>query len=102
MKMHRMIAAAIEWQSRPPGHSQDSCGLIACAPAVPANTRTSAMMLTTINTPNWMAISTFCIRSDTTMPRALTSVIATMKNDPSSHLGQEVLGQFSRPRNLNR
>ena len=59
--------------SRPLGHSQDSCGVIACAPAVPANTRTSAMMLTMISTPNWMAISTFCTRSETTMPRALTA-----------------------------
>ena len=57
--MHRMIAAAIDETSRPLGHSQDNCGVIAWAPAFPENTRMSAMMLTMISTPNWMAINTF-------------------------------------------
>jgi hypothetical protein len=52
MKMHRMIAAAIADMSNPLGHSQDSDGEMAWAPAVPLNTRISAMMLTTMSTPN--------------------------------------------------
>ena len=36
----------MECASRPPGHSQASDGVIACSPAVPAKTRTNAMMLT--------------------------------------------------------
>ena len=45
-------------------------------------------MLTTISTPNWMAISTFWMRSESTMPRALTQVMAMMKKEPSSTLAQ--------------
>ena len=97
-----MIAAAIDDMSRPEGQSQDSCGLIACAPAVPENTRMSAMMLATISTPNWMAIKTFCIFSDTTMPRADSSVIAMMKKEPSSTLANRFSASSSWPRNLNR
>ena len=102
MKMHRMIAAAMECASRPPGHSQASDGVIACSPAVPAKTRTNAMMLTMISTPNWIAMSTFWIRSDSTMPRALTSVMAMMKNDPNSTLDHTFSASESRPRNRNR
>ncbi len=99
MKMHRMIAAAIDDRSSPPGHSQDSCGVIACAPAFPAKTRMSAMMLTMISTPNWTAMRTFCIFSDTATPRALTSVMAMMKKEPSSTLATRLSASSSRPRN---
>ena len=60
------------------------------------------MMLTMISTPNWTAIRTFCIFSDTTTPRALTSVIAMMKKEPSSTLAQRFSASSSWPRNLNR
>ena len=53
------IAAAIDEKSSPLGQSQESCGVIACAPAVPENTRTRAQMLAMTSTPNWMAINTF-------------------------------------------
>ena len=93
------IAAAIDDESSPLGHNQDSCGMIACAPAVPANTRMSAMMLTMISTPNWTAMRTFCIFSETATPRALTSVMATMKKEPRSTLAQRFSARSSRPRN---
>ena len=67
--------------------------LIAWAPAVPANTRTSAMMLTMISTPNWTAIRTFCIRSDTTMPRALTQRHGDDEERSEQHFGREVFGE---------
>ena len=56
------------------------------------------MMLTMISTPNWMAISTFWTRSDTTMPRADSSVIAMMKKEPSSTFAVMFSARSSRPR----
>ena len=50
-------------------------------------------MLTTTSTPNWMVISTLCMRSDSTMPRALTSVMAMMKNDAEQDLSPHILGE---------
>ena len=100
--MHRITAAAIADVSRPEGHSQLHCGMIACSPAVPVKTRTSAMMLTTMSTPNWIAMSTFWMRSDSTMPRALISVMAMMKKQPSSTLAVSDSASESRPRNLYR
>ena len=52
------------------------------------------MMLTMISTPNWMAIRTFCTRSETTMPRADSSVIRDDEERAERHLGQHVLGEF--------
>jgi hypothetical protein len=54
-----MTAAAMDEESRPLGHSHDSDGLMACSPALPANTRTSAKMLTPTRTTNWIPMSTF-------------------------------------------
>ena len=51
------------------------------------------MMLTMISTPNWMAISTFCTRSDTTMPRALTQRHGDDEERSEQHLGEQVLGE---------
>jgi hypothetical protein len=60
------------------------------------------MMLTMMSTPNWTAINTFWMRSETTMPRALTNVIAMMKNEPSVTFAQRFSASSSWPRNLNR
>ena len=51
------------------------------------------MMLTMISTPNWIAISTFCMRSDTTMPRALTQRHRDDEERAEQHLGEQVLGE---------
>ncbi len=102
MKMHRITACAIDEASSPEGHSQLSCGVIAWSPAVSLKTRTNAMMLTMISTPNWIAIRMFWMRSDSTMPRALINVIAMMKNEPSSTLAGRLSASESRPRKRNK
>jgi hypothetical protein len=59
------------------------------------------MMLTMISTPNCIAIMMFWMRSDTTMPRALTSDIAMMKKEPSSTLAGRLSASESKPMKRN-
>jgi hypothetical protein len=55
-----------------------------------------------ISTPNCIAIMMFWMRSDTTMPRALTSDIAMMKKEPSSTLAGRLSASESKPMKRNK
>ena len=77
-------------------------GLMAWAPAVSLNTRTRAITLTTMSTPNWIAMSTFCTRSLTTIPRADSSVMAMMKKHPRPTVAGTLSARESSPRNAYR
>ena len=64
MKMHKITGCAIDDASSPDGHSQLSCGVIAWSSGGFAeDPDQSAMMLTMISTPNWIAIRMFWMRS---------------------------------------
>ncbi len=100
--MHRMTAAAICDWSRPPGHSHDHSGSIACGPARSRPTLTRAITLATINTANWMNMRIICIRSLMTMPRMLIQVIVMMKELPSNTRANRLSARASSPRSWNR
>src|SRR5262245_52699 len=69
---------------RPTGLSQDSEGVIAWSPAVPAYTCHSATIENRKRIASSAASSTYCVRADNSMPRQAMSVIPRIQATPSS------------------
>src|ERR671916_281682 len=80
----RVALTKVENESIANGSNQLHDGVIACAPAFPIATRTSATTANTASITTSTASRTFCTLAEMSMPRTATQVIAAMKAIPTS------------------